>query len=157
MQRWLRSPFCAAAEQELAIDNLGCGVVYLLRGSTMIIRSIAVVILLAGCSSMSEMHDADDFALRDSFAAVRAEKGCERPLEVISSASLIRRPYRQLASLSTSCSPGVPHLCERRLKERACALGADALVYQRNRGGVSYTGAVYNEVSLDGRALRWVD
>jgi hypothetical protein len=86
------------------------------------------------------------------------EKECDRPLAVIPAGAQSGRPRRELANISVTCYPGALWLCERRLKERACALGADAvLLSDAEPGPHPAGGSRLSQVSRSGRAVRWTD
>jgi len=88
--------------------------------------------------------------------ATEKEKPCDRPVKVLPAGSSLGRPYREIASLSATCSPGSTELCERRLKERACELGADALLLSDAEPGPNPNNVpIQSLVSRNARALRW--
>jgi hypothetical protein len=86
----------------------------------------------------------------------RKEKPCDRPIEMLPAGSRPGRPHREIASLSASCAVGFTGLCERHLRERACALGADALLLADAEAGPNPAApAAQSLMSLSARALRW--
>jgi hypothetical protein len=99
----------------------------------------------------------DSQAPRDFYKqASEKEMPCDHPIKVFPAGSLPGRPHREVASLSASCSPGSLELCERRLKERACALGADALLLLDGESGPNPAAPpMQSLVSRNARALRW--
>ncbi|MDB4990617.1 MAG: hypothetical protein JWN04_5795 [Myxococcaceae bacterium] len=114
--------------------------------------------LLASCWSLSNAHDDNSFAPGDAYALLKQDKPCKHQVSVLHSATQAVRRYREVASISASCSPGAPRVCEQRLRARACELEADALILQGlGRGGVPYGGGTYNLVSQNARAIRWLD
>src|SRR3954454_10308406 len=83
---------------------------------------------LLGCWAATPRPE-DAHAPRDFYAQIHpAESKCDRDIAMLPPGATPGRPYKEVASLSATCSPGSIELCERRLKERACELGADALV-----------------------------
>jgi hypothetical protein len=77
-------------------------------------------------------------------------------VELLRSAAETRRPYRELASLSATCSPGARELCERRLLDRACQLHASAVILApETAGGTPLGASTLSHISLSGRAVRW--
>ena len=101
------------------------------------------------------MQDAP--APRDFFAQVHdKEEACDHEVVVFRPGAPIARPYKEVGSLSATCSPGAADICERRLRERACALGADGLVLVDPTAGPSPAEvAGQSLISRDGRAIRW--
>ena len=88
--------------------------------------------------------------------ASEKETPCDRPIQVLPAGSSLGRPHREIASLSASCSPGSTELCERHLKERACALGADALLLGDAEPGPNPNNVpIQSLVSRSARALKW--
>jgi hypothetical protein len=96
-------------------------------------------------------------APRDFFKQVsEKEAPCARPVKLLPAGALPGRPYREIASLSATCSPGSIELCERRLKERACTLGADALLLSEGEPGANPAALpMQSLVSRSARALQW--
>ena len=107
------------------------------------------------CVGTPRMQDAP--APRDFYKEVsEKETPCDRPVSVVPAGSLPARPYREIANLSATCSPGSMDLCERRLKQRACELGADALLLEEAAGGPNPSAVpIQSLVSRNARALRW--
>jgi hypothetical protein len=86
------------------------------------------------------------------------EAPCDRLISVFPAQSAPGRPSRELANMSATCSPGSIELCERDLKERACALGADAVLMAEPEPGPNPAGGSRQSlVSRSGRAVRWTD
>ncbi|HMI86770.1 MAG TPA: hypothetical protein VK550_21905 [Polyangiaceae bacterium] len=99
----------------------------------------------------------DASAPRDFYKEVsEKEAACDRPVQLLPAGTLPGRRYRELASLSATCSPGSVELCDRRLKERACALGADAVLLGEGEPGASPAAIpMQSLVSRNARALKW--
>jgi hypothetical protein len=61
---------------------------------------------------------------------------CEHLVEFADRGS-VNRPYTELSRVSVTCHPALPELCERSLRDRACALGADAVLIVPAESGAS--------------------
>jgi len=97
-------------------------------------------------------------ASRDFYEQWQNGPECARPIALFEAHAAPGRPSRQLADISTTCYPGSIELCERRLKERACALGADAVILTESQPGPNPAGGNRQfYVSRSGRAVRWED
>ena len=126
--------------------------------SARVVARLMMGALLASCWSLASLHDDNSFASDDAYAALKHDKPCKHEIILLHSATQVVRRYREVASISASCSPGAPGVCKQRLRARACELEADALILQGSgRGGVPYGGGTYNLVSQDARAIRWLD
>ena len=81
---------------------------------------------------------------------------CDPPIQIVRDAAETGRPYRELATISASCYPGTPAVCEARLKERACELHADAIILLEAQKGGSPPGASHQpQIVSSARAVRW--
>jgi hypothetical protein len=121
-------------------------------------RWSAAVAFAVGCSSMSLTPRLQDSqAPRDYLAEAKPSKqSCDPPVELVRSPTDAQRPYREIASLSATCYPGAPTLCEQRLLQRACEHQADALILTESEPGGSPPGASgQSQISISGRAVRW--
>jgi hypothetical protein len=99
----------------------------------------------------------DASAPNDAYEQTRGAP-CEPPVELLRSESEARRPYRDVASLSASCYPGAPRLCENRLLARACELKADAVILRPSvPGGTPVGASKQSQISVDARAVRWAE
>jgi hypothetical protein len=120
--------------------------------------AIAVTV---GCSSilLPTPHVEDDAAPFDYYAEAKAPKqSCSPAVELVREASTVHRTYAEVASLSASCYPGAPQLCEQRLLVSACEHQADALILMSPEPGSTPLGASrQSQVSMSGRAVRWTD
>ena len=96
-------------------------------------------------------------APRDFYKQVtEKEAPCDHPVKLLPAGAQPGRRYREIASLSATCSPGAIELCERRLKERACVLGADALLLTESESGANPAAIpMQSQVSRSARALQW--
>jgi hypothetical protein len=99
----------------------------------------------------------DTHAPRDFYAQVhREEPACDRQVTVFPPGAAVGRPYKEVSSLSGTCSPGAIDVCEARMKQRACELGADAVILSEPSPGPNPAGASGQSiVSRSGRAVRW--
>ncbi|HET9931038.1 MAG TPA: hypothetical protein VFQ35_10135 [Polyangiaceae bacterium] len=118
------------------------------------------LVLLCGCvavSCLATPRPQDAPAPRDYFHQAKAPSStCEPRVEVLRSAAEALRPYREVATLSASCYPGTPRLCEDRLAQRACELKADAVILMEpTSGGTPPGSSGQSEISMSGRAVRW--
>lgn len=113
--------------------------------------------VLFGCLATPRIEDAP--APRDYLRqSAGPKRSCDALVEVVRSAGEVRRPYREIATLSASCYPGMPKVCEDRLTERACELKADAVILMPSVAGGTPPGAsTQSEVSMSGRAVVWKD
>jgi hypothetical protein len=104
-------------------------------------------------------HHEDVAAPGDAYQqALGPRPECEPMVELLRSPTLAQRPYRELASLSATCSPGSRELCERRLLDRACQLRASAVILTPDAGGGTPPGAsTQSRISMSGRAVRWTE
>jgi hypothetical protein len=113
----------------------------------------------SGCGYALTPRSVDAAAPGDALEqAAGPRASCEPLVELLRSASAARRPYRELASLAATCSPGARELCERRLLERACELRASAVILSPDEpGGTPLGGSKLSRISVSGRAVRWSD
>ncbi len=113
---------------------------------------------LPGCLALTPRNE-DAAAPRDAYEQVTGPRPACNPLvELLRSPAEARRPYRELASLSATCSPGARELCERRLLERACELRASAVILSpETPGGTPLGASTLSRISVSGRAVRWSD
>ena len=97
----------------------------------------------------------------DTLAQVRGVGGhsrCAREVQVLSPALGAIRPFRAIASISATCSPGTPSVCEEHLRERACELEGDAVILSdKGYEPAPSTGATRSLVARAGRVVRWLD
>jgi hypothetical protein len=111
-------------------------------------------VLSLACVGTPRIEDAP--APRDYFRAAQPARRCAHRVELLRSAAEVQRPYRELASISASCYPGTPTVCENRLTERACDLQADAVILLPSAAGGTPLGAsTQSQVSSNGKAVVW--
>jgi hypothetical protein len=112
---------------------------------------------VGGCWPALTPRPQDSNAPRDFYSQVRpSESKCDREIAVFPAGATPGRPHKEVASLSATCSPGAIDVCERQMKERACELGADALVLAEPSAGPNPAGpSGQSLVSRNGRAIRW--
>jgi hypothetical protein len=113
----------------------------------------------SGCKYLFAPRPEDAPALKDFHSQLTRGEGpvCAHVISLLEPGQ-VTRPYKVILSLSATCSPGSVQLCEDRLIERACRLGADAVVLDGVEDGASPPGASPQSlVSRGGRAIRWVD
>jgi hypothetical protein len=118
---------------------------------------VACIAALPACLALTP-HPEDAQAPRDFYRQVRPPAStCKRMVEVLSPETPIRRPYKELSALSATCSPGARSVCERRLKDRACERGADAVLLNADAGPTPAGASSLSEISVSGRAVAWAD
>ena len=127
-------------------------------------RGVPLVLVLAwlvGCRSFGTLpfgtpRIEDSSAPRQYVSATRPQARCEPLVELLRSVAQANRPYREVASLSANCYPGVPTECERLLLDRACQLRADAVILMESRSEGTPPGAAKDSrVSRSAIAVRW--
>ena len=91
---------------------------------------------------------------RDTLARTEPEQRCERVVELIES-NTTSRPYREVSRISVTCHPSARDMCQRRLRERACRLGADAVLVSETVAGTGDARPPYSQsqVSASGVAI----
>jgi len=99
----------------------------------------------------------DATAPRDYYRLAKpSERKCRRDVPLLNAAQAGGLPYDELNTLSASCYPGTPEVCEQALLERACELHADALLVLEPQANGSPPGAnTQSLTSLTARALRF--
>ena len=117
----------------------------------------AVAPLALGCSSLLSSATLSDSAPPASIYVAEAKpaKPCDPPVELLHSSEQANRPYLEVASLSATCYPGTPKLCERVLLQHACEHQADAIILVPAQAGATPAGAAPAQMSMSGRAVRW--
>lgn len=111
--------------------------------------------MLAGCGFAGTPRVEDALAPRDYFAQTQGPPACIPEVEVLTRLQVVR-PYRVIGSLSATCYPGAPKLCEQRLAARACVLHADALIVSDPEAGATPPGSSGQSlISVAARAVIW--
>jgi hypothetical protein len=121
---------------------------------------LAVCAALAlSCSSLLSSATLSDSGPPASVYVAQAKpaKPCDPPVELLRAAEDAHRPYVQVASLSSTCYPGTPELCERVLLEHACEHQADAVILVPAQAGATPVGAPQPQISMSGQAVRWTE
>jgi len=68
-------------------------------------------------------------ATAETYASLQpAEHACGREIPVLPATTPMMASYRDVGSVSVTCYPGVLGLCDRRLQDGGCRLGADAVI-----------------------------
>lgn len=116
-----------------------------------------VGITLAGCNYMATPHIEDAPAPRDYFRLAKpTERKCSRDVPLLHADQVGGRPYQELKTISATCYPGTPGVCEQTLLERACELEADALLMREPSALGAPPGAnTQSSTSMTALALRW--
>lgn len=114
------------------------------------------IALAAGCFGTPRVEDAHAPRAYWEEVVGSRESKCDRPIDVVPAHAMLGRARREVANITVSCYPGVPWVCERLLKERACELGADAVLLSDAEPGPNPAGGSRQSmVSKSGRAVRW--
>jgi len=123
------------------------------------VRLAGTLIWLVSCGYALTPRDEDTAAPADAYQQTFGPRPqCDPMVELFRSASEARRPYREVSSLSATCSPGARELCERRLLERACELRASAVILSPDTpGGTPLGASISSRIAVSGRAVRWSD
>ncbi|HEY3665884.1 MAG TPA: hypothetical protein VGL19_07795 [Polyangiaceae bacterium] len=113
--------------------------------------------LALGCASVLSSATLSDSGPPASIYVAQAKpaKPCDPPVELVRASDDVHRPYLEVASLSSTCYPGAPELCERVLLEHACEHQADAVILVPAQAGATPVGAPQPQISMSGRAVRW--
>jgi len=116
-----------------------------------------VVLVLTRCNFMPTPRIEDSPAPRDYYRLAKpSERKCRRDVPILRGDQAGGRPYQELETLSATCYPGTPGVCEQTLLERACERGADALLLVEPQALGSPVGAsTQSSTSMTARALRW--
>ncbi|HEX3855207.1 MAG TPA: hypothetical protein VHW01_29795 [Polyangiaceae bacterium] len=117
----------------------------------------AVAAPVLGCSTLLSSATLSDSAPPASIYVAEAKpaKPCDPPVELVHSQEEAHGPYLEVASLSATCYPGTPELCERVLLQHACEHQADAVILVPAQAGATPAGNPQPQISMSGRAVRW--
>ena len=116
-----------------------------------------IALALASCNFMPTPRIEDAPAPRDYYRLANpSDRKCSRDVPILDAGQSGGRPYRELKTISATCYPGTPGVCEQTLLERACELDADALLLVEPQALGSPAGAsTLSSTSMTARALRW--
>ncbi len=119
--------------------------------------TLSAALVVTGCLATPRAQDAP--APREYASQLQHdEPECARNVMVFDPGTIPQRRYHEIASLSATCYPGALANCERRLKARACELGADAIILGDTTRDAPPPGASPQSlVSRSARAVRWTD
>jgi len=114
-------------------------------------------LLSASCNYMATPRVEDSSAPRDFYRLAKpTERKCQRDVPLLQADQVGGRQYEELKTLSATCYPGTPGVCEQTLLERACELEADALLVRAPSALGSPPGAsTQTSTSMTALALRW--
>lgn len=124
---------------------------------------LLVAVSLTSCITprLITPHPEDAAAPGDTVAQLRGadhHSRCSRHVQVVPPAVGVMRPHRSIASISATCSPGTPSVCEQHLRERACELEGDAVILSdRAAEPAPTTGSTRALVARAGQVVRWLD
>ena len=98
---------------------------------------LALALLVTSCGVRPVYVPRSDGSPRGDIALERArpESHCERDVRLLRDAP--SAPFVEVRTLSVSCDAGRPDECDEALRQRACTLGADAVIVAQERGGAS--------------------
>lgn len=130
-------------------------------GGALRLRGVAMMALLLTTGCAATPRTADHAAPYDAYRQLRQlhdEPHCDHRVQLLRSRSEAVHPYRQIASLSATCSPGALSVCEREMLDRACALGADAIILDPHaRRGTPWNASNQPLALSSALAVRWTD
>ena len=114
-------------------------------------------LVLTSCNLMATPRIEDSPAPRDYYRLAKpAERKCGRDVPILSANQAGGRAYLELKTISATCYPGTPGVCEQTLLERACELEADALLLSEPQALGSPAGASsQSSTAMTARAVRW--
>ena len=108
-------------------------------------------------ATVSEMfHTGDIHAADDAYQGMQ-KPHCDHLVEFLSARTPVTRAYSKLASISVSCYYAAQKTCERRLVERACDLGGDAVIAEPPESAPILAGKVMTrrEATQSGQVIRF--
>lgn len=112
----------------------------------------------ASCIPLGNGRPEDSTAPQEYRASMQPRELCAPEVELVRSPSSANRPYREVASISASCYPGVLSECERRLLDRACELKAQAIILTDAKAeGAPPGGTTDSRVVRSAIAVRWLE
>ncbi len=113
--------------------------------------------ILSACANVGTPRVGDAPAPTEVFQSLRREEpSCHRPVALLPANEPTGRKFREIARVSVTCYPGALSLCDRRLREAACRLGADAVIAMKPSGrGIPPGTSPLSLVGRSGRAIRY--
>src|SRR5262249_16474797 len=113
-----------------------------------------IALACVGCLGTPRVQDAP--AIQDYVRQAHPPPNeCHPNVPIHRSPPIDESDYVVVATLSATCYPGAPAVCERSLVERACKLGADILVVVETAAGGTPTGASGQSLSsMSARAMQ---
>jgi hypothetical protein len=120
-------------------------------------RCAVPMLLFASCNFMATPRIEDAPAPRDYYRLAKpSERKCSRDAPILGANQVGGRAYQELSTLSATCYPGTPGVCEQALLERACELDADALLVLEPRAlGSPAAASTQSLTSMTAQAVRW--
>jgi hypothetical protein len=130
-----------------------------MRAACKVCFTVVVGAFALGCSSLLSSATMSNSGPPASVyvSQAKAPKPCDHQVELLRSSEAAQRPYTEVASLSSTCYPGTPALCERILLQHACEHQADAVVVTPAQAGATPAGNPEPQISMSGRAVRWTN
>jgi hypothetical protein len=125
--------------------------------------ALLVGVCLTGCITpkLITPNTQDSAAPGDTIVQLRGANDrsrCSRHVQVVPPAVGAMRPFHSIASVSATCSPGTPSVCEQHLRERACELEGDAVILSdKVEQPAPTTGSTRALVARAGQVVRWLD
>ncbi|MFZ5893198.1 MAG: hypothetical protein ACOY0T_19215 [Myxococcota bacterium] len=100
-------------------------------------------------------HPRESLGPKEFVERAKPERSCDHLVEVVDT-SAAARPYQELSRMTATCHPTAPSLCERRLRERACSLGADAVLLTPTEADRTPNSPyAHSQIAQNGIAVRW--
>ncbi len=81
-----------------------------------------------GGRTIAGLLNTDDQHAPDEIYQGMRKPNCDRSVEILGSATAVVRPFTQVSVISVACYHGALSACRRRLIERACEVGGDAVI-----------------------------
>jgi uncharacterized protein YbjQ (UPF0145 family) len=115
--------------------------------------SVLGALLACACAGLAEPREAlgpPEFVQR-----TKPEPSCDHVVELVQSGAT-DRPYDEVSRISVTCHPSAQEICERRLRARACTLGADAvLLMPPDSEGTGKPPYSQSQIAQSGVAVRY--
>jgi hypothetical protein len=135
-----------------------CGSIPVLRALHRVATLLASVIVAAGCVTLAGVPNPEDrHAPSEVYESIQ-RPNCGRFVEMLAPHQQPARAYKTVASLSVTCHNGVNAACDRRLRERACELGGDALMlFESQSAPIPLGSARRTDIVRSGQVIRFVE